>query len=96
MSNGNFTLKTPQRDWIIKVETTAGSRVFYIPVLKPTYGRFWFFVGQFIQGQRIKSIKYIGQHFVKDHYGNDTEEVFENINREFPTDLIEAFNAEWK
>ncbi len=94
MSDKNFTLKTPTRHWIIKVDSTAGSRVFYIPKLKPSYGRFWFHVGQFIQGHRIKSIKYIGQHLVKDHWGNDTEEIFETSKRVFPQELIEAFNNE--
>ena len=96
MANANFKLKQPQRQWIIKVDSTAGSRNFYIETLKPTYGAFWFWVGQFIQKHEIKSIQYIGRHMTYDHFGNDTEEIFETINRKFPVELIEAFNNEWK
>lgn len=96
MGNQNFKLKSAQRQWIIKVDSTAGSRNFYIPTLKPSGTAFWFHVGQFIQKHEIKSVKYIGRHMTYDHWGNDTEEIFETINRKFPTELIEAFNAEWK
>lgn len=92
MSDKNFTLKKPRRFYIIKVDSTVGSRVFYITKLKLYYGDFYFQVGQFIQKAHIKSIKYIGTYLIKDHFGNDREEVFENSKRVFPQELIETFN----
>jgi len=92
MSDKNFTLKKPRKFYIIKVDSTHGFRLQYIPKLKLTYGEFYFYIGQFIQKAHIKSIKYIGTYLVKDHFGNDTEEIFENSKRIFPQDLIEAFN----
>tara|TARA_R100000951_G_scaffold62296_1_gene52310 strand:- start:1403 stop:1690 length:288 start_codon:yes stop_codon:yes gene_type:complete len=92
MSDKNFTLKKPRRFYIIKVDSTLGSRVFYITKLKMSYIKFYFEVGQFIQKAHIKSIKYIGTYLIKDHWSRDTEEIFENSKRVFPQELIETFN----
>jgi len=94
MSDKNFTLKKPIKHYIIKVDSTHGSRLHYVPKLKMNYGDFYFQVGQFINGARIKSIKYIGTYLIKDHWGRDTEEIFENSKRVFPQELIETFNNE--
>jgi len=96
MSNSNFTLKNPHKIYILQVVTNHGAKIFYLPVLKPTYSRFWFFVGQFIQREEIRSIKYIGVRLIKDHWGNDIEETFADSNRVFPQELIESFNNEFK
>jgi len=92
MSDKNFTLKKPRKYYIIKVDSTHGTTLKYITKLKLNYGDFYFQVGQFIQKAHIKSIKYIGTYLVKDHWGRDTEEIFENSKRVFPQELIETFN----
>lgn len=94
MSNSNYTLKTPVKHHLVRVDSTEGTRIFTLRVMKPTYGEFWFTVGQFIQGSKIKSVEYIGTQLTTDHWGRNIETIYASSKKAFPQVLIEDFNAE--
>ena len=52
---------------------------------------FHFQVGQFVQSS-ISEMKLIGYKYIKDHFGNDVEETFENTNKVMKQSILDQHN----
>jgi len=90
MSNSNFTLKKPLKFYIWSVKSYGNTRqIFTTDKLSPK--DFWFQVGQFI-GTPIKEMKLIGYKMVKDHWGRDIEEVFQETGKFMKQEIIDNYN----
>ena len=90
----NFTLKNPSKLYIWSVKSYRNPRTIYITdILAPK--DFNFQVGQFV-GTKINEMKLIGYKFIKDHYGRDVEEVFENTGKFMKQEIIDIHNNSFK
>jgi len=90
MNNQNFTLKNPQKFYIWSVKSKQNSnQIMITDKLSPK--DFYFQVGQFIQSQ-ITEMKLIGYKIIKDHWGNDVEEVYQNTGKFMKQEIIDAYN----
>lgn len=86
----NFQLKNPRRYYIWSVKSVHNYRqIFLTNRLKPKH--FYFEVGQFVKSP-ILDMELIGYKYVKDHFGNDVEEVFETTGKKMCPEIIEAYN----
>lgn len=91
MSNSNFTLKTPQKYYIWSVVSYRNFRQIYTTdKLAPK--DFWFQVGQFVRTP-ITEMKLIGYRIVKDHWGRDIEESFENTGKFMKQEVLDFYNT---
>ena len=86
----NFNLKNPQKFYIWSVKSYRNPRTIYT-IDRLTPKDFHFQVGQFV-GTRISEMKLIGYKFVKDHYGRDVEEVFQNTGKFMKQEIIDTYN----
>jgi len=87
----NYQLKTPLKTYIWSVKQTRGARVIMLTDrLAPK--DFHFQVGQFLDS-KISEMKLIGHRYVKDHYGNDIEEVFTNSGKLMKQEIVDLFNS---
>ena len=86
----NFQLKNPQKIYIWKVISTKN-----LPLILHTRNLtpkdFWFQVGQFVRCE-IKEMQLIGYKYIKDHYGNDVEEVYQTTGKFMKKEVIEEYN----
>ena len=91
MQDSNFNLKNPIKYYIWSVVSQGNFRqIFTTSNLSPK--NFHFEVGQFV-GTPIKEMKLIGYRFVKDHYGRDIEETFENTGKFMKQEIIDNYNS---
>lgn len=90
MSNSNYTLKNPRKSYIWSVKSKKNQPTIYITnQLAPK--DFGFQVGNYV-GTEIIEMKLIGYRLVKDHWGNDVEETFENTGKFMKKEIIDAWN----
>jgi len=90
MSNSNYTLKNPRKSYIWQVKSKRNQTTIYLTdKLSPK--DFVFQVGQFVKTE-ITEMKLIGYKLVKDHWGRDVDEVFENTGKFMKKEIIEAWN----
>jgi len=74
----NYELKNPRKYYMWSIKSGCKCRrIMFTINLNPKPIDFYHQIGQFIESP-IKEMKLIGYKLVKDHYGNDTEEIFEN------------------
>jgi hypothetical protein len=94
MANQNFTLKNPMKIYIWSVKSYRNPRmIMKTSQLSPK--DFHFQVGQFVQSS-ISEMKLIGYKYIKDHFGRDVEETFENTNKIMKQSIIDAHNELYK
>ena len=90
MANQNFTLKNPIKIYIWSVISYGNPRmIMKTSNLSPK--DFHFQVGQFVQSS-ISEMKLIGYKYIKDHFGNDVEETFENTNKVMKQSILDQHN----
>lgn len=86
----NFQLKNPRRYYIWSVKSVHNcTQIFLTDKLKPR--DFWFQVGQFVNSP-IVDMELIGYKYVKDHFGNDVEEVFKTTGKKMCPQILEDYN----
>lgn len=91
MSNSNYTLKNPRKSYIWSVKSNQNqTAIYHTSKLAPK--DFSFQVGQFV-GTEITEMKLIGYKLVKDYWGTDVEEVFENTGKFMKKEIIDAWNS---
>jgi len=90
MANQNFTLKNPMKIYIWSVKSYRNPRMI-MKTSKLSPKDFHFQVGQFVQSS-ISEMKLIGYKYVKDHFGNDVEETFENTNKVMKQSILDQHN----
>jgi len=90
MNNQNYILKNPQKFYIWSVKSRQNpNQILLTDKLSPK--DFYFQVGQFV-GTHINEMKLIGYKIVKDHWGNNIEEVFQNTGKFMKKEIISAYN----
>ncbi|MCP3698108.1 MAG: hypothetical protein GY920_06065 [Aliivibrio sp.] len=90
MENKNFTLKNPLKIYIWSVKSVGNKRMIMF-TLQLSPKDFDFQVGQFI-GSPITEMKLIGYKYVKDHFGHDVEETFQNTNKFMKQSILDHHN----
>ena len=90
MANQNFTLKNPMKIYIWSVKSYRNPRMI-MKTSKLSPKDFHFQVGQFVQSS-ISEMKLIGYKYIKDHFGNDVEETFENTNKVMKQSILDQHN----
>ena len=90
MANQNFTLKNPMKIYIWSVKSYRNPRTI-MKTSKLSPKDFHFQVGQFVQSS-ISEMKLIGYKYIKDHFGNDVEETFENTNKVMKQSILDQHN----
>jgi len=86
----NYTLKNPHKYYIWSVKSRQNQRqILLTDRLSPK--DFWFQIGQFV-GTHINEMKLIGYKIVKDHWGNDVEEIFQTTEKFMKKEIIDAHN----
>lgn len=90
MSNSNYTLKNPRKYYIWSVKSKKNHNSIHLTD-RLTPKDFWFQVGQFV-GTEITEMKLIGYKLIKDHWGTDVEEIFENTGKFMKKEIIDAWN----
>ena len=90
MANQNFTLKNPIKIYIWSVKSYRNPRMI-MKTSKLSPKDFHFQVGQFVQSS-ISEMKLIGYKYIKDHFGNDVEETFENTNKVMKQSILDQHN----
>jgi len=90
MANQNFTLKNPMKIYIWSVKSYRNPRMI-MKTSKLSPKDFHFQVGQFVQSS-ISEMKLIGYKYVKDHFGRDIEETFENTNKVMKQSILDQHN----
>ena len=86
----NYTLKNPHKYYIWSVKSRQNSnQILLTDRLSPK--DFWFQIGQFV-GTHINEMKLIGYKIVKDHWGNDVEEIFQTTGKFMKKEIIDAHN----
>ena len=93
MANQNFTLKNPMKIYIWSVKSFRNPRMI-MKTSKLSPKDFHFQVGQFVQSS-ISEMKLIGYKYVKDHFGNDVEETFENTNKVMKQSILDQHNQNY-
>tara|TARA_R110000744_G_scaffold371095_1_gene481894 strand:+ start:374 stop:670 length:297 start_codon:yes stop_codon:yes gene_type:complete len=90
MSDSNYTLKNPRKYYIWSVRSMRNqTSIYHTSKLAPK--DFCFQVGQFV-GTEITEMKLIGYKLVKDYWGRDVEETFENTGKFMKKEIIDAWN----
>lgn len=90
MANQNFTLKNPMKIYIWSVKSYRNPRMI-MKTSKLSPKDFHFQVGQFVQSS-ISEMKLIGYKYIKDHFGRDVEETFENTNKFMKQSILDDHN----
>jgi|TARA_B110001450_G_scaffold233151_1_gene236237 hypothetical protein len=93
MANQNFTLKNPMKIYIWSVKSYRNPRMI-MKTSKLSPKDFHFQVGQFVQSS-ISEMKLIGYKYIKDHFGNDVEETFENTNKVMKQSILDQHNEHY-
>lgn len=90
MANQNFTLKNPMKIYIWSVKSYRNPRMI-MKTSKLSPKDFHFQVGQFVASS-ISEMKLIGYKYIKDHFGRDVEETFENTNKFMKQSILDDHN----
>jgi hypothetical protein len=90
MANQNFTLKNPMKIYIWSVKSYRNPRMI-MKTSKLSPKDFHFQVGQFVKSS-ISEMKLIGYKYIKDHFGRDVEETFENTNKFMKQSILDDHN----
>ena len=86
----NYQLKKPMKIYIWKViSRTNMPLIMHTSNLSPK--DFYFQIGQFVRSE-ILEMQLIGYKYIKDHYGNDIEEVYQTTGKFMKKEIIENYN----
>lgn len=94
MSNQNYTLKNPKKNYIWLVRARGQKPTVYLTYsLNPK--DFYFQVGQYVDAY-ISSMELIGYKIVKDHYGHDVEDIYQTTGKFMKKEILDNYNEEYK
>ncbi len=93
MSNFNYILKNPNKNYIWSVETKGGQTFIHMTTkLTLSQLQFQYQVGQCLENKEITEMKLIGYEIVKDHWGDNVEKIYKNTNRFMKQEVLDTYN----